>query len=168
MKFCVTSASGAPAKSGLYVVDLPDDFRKDSFSIHMNAYHNAIFNKKEPNMNTTIERLTTFNGWTIALEKVNRPDLDMKSTVLIAFNDSGETIRAKGCLLSAGGNAWMWHEEQLWTGPLALVKTERQEKSDVYLEKCYKLDAKYYQKIDALHEKLNEEKRELREEVYGK
>lgn len=47
-----------------------------------------------------MSRLTTSGDWTILLE-------DGK---LVAVDSNGRTIRAVGSLLSADGNAWMWHD----------------------------------------------------------
>lgn len=66
---------------------------------------------------TKMKRLTSYNDWTILVE----------NDKLVAVSSTGETIRAVGSLISAGGKAWMWKNARLYSGELAEVLTEQQE-----------------------------------------
>ena len=88
----------------------------------------------------TMTRLTTFEDWTILLE-------DGK---LVAVNSSGNTVRAKGALLSAGGRAWMYTGGKLWSGELERHETEQEIRISAAREAEQKVYLSYQKKLDAI------------------
>jgi len=102
----------------------------------------TIKSKKET---TTMKHLATHNNWIIALDQ---------DCNLVAFNDKGEYIKGKP-LISAGGRAWMYKYDELWSGELTRVVTDEDKKKEKILAARKRHDVKIEKARAALQEKMN-------------
>lgn len=93
----------------------------------------------------TMKHLATHNNWIIALDQ---------DCNLVAFNDKGEYIKGKP-LISAGGRAWMYKYDELWSGELTRVVTDEDKKKEKILAARKRHDAKIEKARAALQEKMN-------------
>lgn len=112
-------------------------------------------NTTAPSTPKNMKRLTTYNDWTILLE----------NDKLVAIDSRGNTVRAVGSLISAGGKAWMWKDGRLYSGELTQLLTEEQEKAQAKQEAINKIRAKYNKQLDRISvkdDKLNA----LRDKIY--
>lgn len=97
-----------------------------------------------PSTNKTMTRLTQYNDWTILLGNDSK---------LSAVDSTGQTIHAKGSLLSAGGRAWMYVNGQLWSGELERHETEKEARENEKKAAAEKVRAKFHKRLATLNDK---------------
>lgn len=108
--------------------------------------------------------LYTQNDWVIGLNN------DTKK--LVAFNDAGCTIEARGDLICVDGYAFLYKDGWLWKGLMEQVDTVRQERKEAEAKRRsaittakLKIEQKYQKEIDKLNEKWKELHAQREQEV---